>query len=286
MPSRSPRRAFTLIELLVVIAIIAILIGLLLPAVQKVRTAAARSSSINNLKQLTLGCHTYHDSRGYLPAPGETNPANVNVADSGPWSYQILPFIEQQAVFDSVTSTAATRNITLRSFLCPGRGRKGFAVVGDPRPDTGTVGTLANGAATDYALNAWVNGSLDSTGTENDGAGGLQRQPNRKKTLVGIADGTSNTLLVGSKKVVPNQYPLPGGGYDESLFHVNGGTNRNGPQVSKDTPGASPNRDWGSPFDACPMGLADGSVRLVSFGLNIDTIGLRRPNDGIVTKLD
>ncbi len=269
-PGVRPRPAFTLIELLVVIAIIAVLIGLLLPAVQKVRSAAARTQSANNLKQIGLACQGFHDSRGRLPYNGTNGSWGVPSNDSsGSWAYQILPNIEQSARYN-VTTYAATPNdrmFAVKSYLCPGRGRTGFAA---------TSSSGNQGAQTDYSINCNLN---DSGGSRNAADG--------KLTLVKIVDGTSNTILVGGNSIRTTQYQTPNAdasSWDETwLTGGFGGSGRAGGTVQQDKSVVSFANNWGGPFDGAALFvMCDGSVRIIPYGTNITPLLTR---DGGETNL-
>jgi prepilin-type N-terminal cleavage/methylation domain-containing protein/prepilin-type processing-associated H-X9-DG protein len=111
-PRCAPRKGFTLIELLVVIAIIAILIGLLIPAVQKVRAAAARMACSNNLKQMALACHNFHSARGAFPqGDAAGNPGANNCFQTGDcgtsWLFQVLPYMEQDPLYQRVRNAGS-----------------------------------------------------------------------------------------------------------------------------------------------------------------------------------
>jgi prepilin-type N-terminal cleavage/methylation domain-containing protein len=186
----SPRRAFTLIELLVVIAIIAILIALLVPAVQKVREAAARTQCGNNLKQIGIGCHAYHDANKRLPQGYVVNPVNQPSPGWG-WSALILPFIDQGPLYTQLNPDLITPNgpiieaITqerMTIFLCPSD-----PTTSNPQRTTTPAAWYDGFAYSNYVCNRAIFGP-DLTTT---------REANF--TLVQITDGTSNTLMIGER---------------------------------------------------------------------------------------
>jgi prepilin-type N-terminal cleavage/methylation domain-containing protein len=194
-----PRSAFTLIELLVVIAIIAILIGLLLPAVQKVREAAARTQCLNGLKQMGIALHACHDTNQMFPM-GQfpwANPGVTTAPFEGSWSWQayILPFIEQDNAYRQAKTFASsggsnwyswynpTAALKVKQYTCPADSRGPVAYPGPP-----------NGLPVDQALT----GYLGNSGTTSTALNGVLFSGSKVR-ITDITDGTSNTLLVGER---------------------------------------------------------------------------------------
>lgn len=315
--SNARRTGFTLIELLVVIAIIAVLIALLLPAIQKVREAAMRTQCTNNLKQIGLAFHSYNDANHFLP------PARIddNGASDGyaTWMVLILPFIEQVPLYSTwdlsksyVNNVIPTgkfdRTTQVAMYYCPSRrvppqiSQAGTT----PSIDNGIFGALGDYAGcagvqyTDMSTPANFNNPAKATGAviSSKLTNGLWSGP---ITVPMISDGTSNTFMVGEKHVPPifgpNAAPYGTQNGDHTIYNGNeprvfcrvagpaqGG---NGPWqiIADDVTTPIPGQEFGSSHvgGVCLFVFCDGSVKGLLQDVNPTTLGfLAARNDGQV----
>jgi prepilin-type N-terminal cleavage/methylation domain-containing protein/prepilin-type processing-associated H-X9-DG protein len=285
------RPGFTLIELLVVIAIIAVLIALLLPAVQKVREAAARTQCTNNLKQLGLALHNYHDSHGAFPAGGSA----VNRLG---WHVYVLPYVEQDNLYKQFNLTAnASYTLTpgrlefgvvkVPPYFCPSAlvltGNFASELVGGQQPFTthyyGVLGPTGTNPATAQPYRTFINpGSTQGPYAEQ---GAFHRaQGNR---ITDITDGTSNTLAVGEISFFNDQSSARYRTWIRGCNDSNACSSCKNVTNALNSPGTSVYNDiaFGSKHSGgSNFCMADGSVHFVGASISLNTYRSLASRDG------
>ncbi|HVS37758.1 MAG TPA: DUF1559 domain-containing protein [Gemmataceae bacterium] len=288
------RRGFTLIELLVVIAIIAILIGLLLPAVQKVREAAARIKCMNNLKQLGLAAHTYNDVNGFLPSNGwgwnwigqPSEPSGPN--QPGGWLYQTLPYMEQQSLANQSNTSGGLQQMIatpMTLYNCPSRRTGGPYPNGITYYNYGGV-YVPSVARSDYACNAGDQAAVEIFGGPPDLATGLSPGYGWPDTsgftgvsfqrstipLANVRNGTSNTYLAGEKYLNPSSYANGADAGDNENMYVgmdNDNSRSSDYAPLHDTLNYANTFAFGSAHTGgVNMLMCDGSVQLIPFTIS------------------
>lgn len=296
----SRRSAFTLIELLVVIAIIAVLVGLLLPAVQKVREAAGRTKCQNNLKQIGTAVHNYHSATDTI-VPAWIGDNSKDPDGWATWGVLLLPYLEQDNIYrlwdlryPASKQNPAAYQQQLSVYHCPGRpnfvlSQGDFAPGGGGLTDyAASFGTAANFVNSNGAIIP-VNPpqSLDGSGNP------IYTTWKGQLNFLSIVDGTSNTFMFGEKHVRPNS--LRGKNEDRSVF---GGQNNSIRRMAGIAPngdvrplsppqnqnGALANTTFGGPHPGvCQFLFCDGSVRGVPLSIDLQTLtGLVTRSDGSV----